>query len=708
MTYTPVVIAEDVAAETPLQEDADVFYLDTLVVTAARGQRPLADTPVRTLILDETTIQRLHTRDIRDALRVIPGVQMREIHGKTGESIQVQGLDGERVLILVDGMPVSATTGSMVDLSQLSALDIDHIEMIPGAASTLYGSAAMGGVVNIITRDMTGETRYRLAMDAGSYGEERELSDELLPQRHYLATADLALSSHRQLSLSADQRKSSDIDLYDDSWSSNGFDGTKTTLAASWQERWGSAGPGAVDGHATIRLEQYKEDLVNRQLTSSNQEGTKEEQLERWRLAANVDQALLAGRLSASVLYEQQTDDTAQLVVDDAILAGNLWRSADYSQYKLMTQWQAPQWTLGSTSLQMVTGLEHFGEQMEQQKQEIKLSCSGVGSTSTTTTLDSGYCLVDTVEVPNETRHSVEAFMQGTLTQQYSGSQQGAGLVELELSPGLRWQNDSDFGGYLSPALASRQKWQWSLGKGDWQIQTRQSIGMGYRVPNLKNRYYVFDHSVNGYKVLGDEDLQPEQSRSVQLSATITDGKRLHLEVSAYHNQITDLIEAVSTGETEQSGTVVIYRYSNIASAMTRGADVAVQWQFSPRFQQRLSYSLLDARDLELGVALTERSRHHAKGLWMWDVSDTVDLTLISEYVGSSYTEVEDEDSGTENQMSAGYWQWDIKGNWQFNPALRWYAGVNNLTDSVRDPSDSYDRRPTEGRFPYAGFELTF
>ncbi|MDO6805323.1 hypothetical protein Q4595_22915, partial [Wenyingzhuangia sp. 1_MG-2023] len=112
----------------------------------------------------------------------------------------------------------------------------------------------------------------------------------------------------------------------------------------------------------------------------------------------------------------------------------------------------------------------------------------------------------------------------------------------------------------------------------------------------------------------------------------------------------------VSTGETEQSGTVVIYRYSNIASAMTRGADVAVQWQFSPRFQQRLSYSLLDARDLELGVALTERSRHHAKGLWIWDVSDTVDLTLISEYVGSSYTEVEDEDSGTENQMSAGYW----------------------------------------------------
>ncbi|MFK4752584.1 TonB-dependent receptor plug domain-containing protein [Oceanobacter antarcticus] len=709
-SLSAVTLAEE-RASAALAAD-DVFYLDALVVTASRTQRPLADTPFRTLLLDEATIQRLHSRDVRDALRVIPGIQLREIHGKTGEAVQVQGLDGERVLVLVDGMPVSATTGSTVDLSQLSSLDIDHIEMMPGAASALYGSAAMGGVINIITRNVEGMTRLRLAMDAGSYGEARELSDEWLPQRHYLAAADLALTDTRQLGFSADQRKSSDFDLYDGSWTSNGFDGTKTTLAASWRERWGSSEPGVAGGNAALRVEQYREDLVGRRLTTSNKDGIKEEDLERWRLAANIEQSLPVGQVSASMLYEQQRDDTAQLAVDDDIVAGNLWRSADYSQYKLMGQWQAPRMLLGRTALQLVTGLEGFGEQLEQQKKEMKLSCSGVGSNSTTTELGSGYCLVDTNEVPEEQRRSVEAFVQGTLARSIDNgvADKGAvsGLQELELSPGIRWQNDSGFGPYLSPTLGSRQQWQLSMSGTDWKLQTRQSIGVGYRVPNLKNRYYIFDHSINGYKVLGNETLQPEHTRSVQVSAMITDGKRLHLELSAFHNQIKDLIEAVSTGETEQDGTVVIYRYSNIASAMTRGADVSAQWQISDALQQRLSYSLLDARDLEIGAALVNRSRHHIQGLWLWDVSADLGLTLISEYVGASYTEVADSSAGTANHMSPGYWQWDLKGDWRLSPTLRWYAGVNNLSDSVRDPRDSYDRRPSTGRFPYLGVELTF
>ncbi|MGB0504220.1 MAG: TonB-dependent receptor plug domain-containing protein, partial [Thalassolituus sp.] len=94
--------------------DNSPLFLDAMVITGSRTLKPLADTPVRTLVMDSDSIQKLHSRDIRDALRMLPGVQLREIHGKTGEEVMLQGFDGNRVLILVDGLPVSATTASTV------------------------------------------------------------------------------------------------------------------------------------------------------------------------------------------------------------------------------------------------------------------------------------------------------------------------------------------------------------------------------------------------------------------------------------------------------------------------------------------------------------------------------------------------------------------------------------------------------------------
>ena len=136
-----VSFAQDESANLP-------FNLSDIVVTAGRIERPLADTPVRTQLLDNAPIEKLHTRDLRDALRIMPGVQLREVHGKTGEQVYLQGFDGNRVLILIDGLPVTATTGSTVDVSQVSSLDIERIEIVPGAGSSQYGSAAMGGVIN--------------------------------------------------------------------------------------------------------------------------------------------------------------------------------------------------------------------------------------------------------------------------------------------------------------------------------------------------------------------------------------------------------------------------------------------------------------------------------------------------------------------------------------------------------------------------------
>lgn len=682
LTLTALWTAAAESADTP-------FNLDDVVVSGSRSERPLADTPVRVQLLDEKTIQRLHPRDLKDALRAVPGIQLREIHGKTGSEVHLQGFNGDRVLILVDGLPVSATTGSTVDTSQIATGDIERIEVIPGAASALYGSAAMGGVINIITRTPEKKTGGRISADIGSYGDRQVKQDygdlrDTFGQRHINGSLSHTIGDTR-FRLSADQRQSEGFDLDTDTYPTNGYTGSKTNLQASVS-------------HVTeaLRLdfnaERYDEDTETRRLTSGGFEGIKEEDLYRNRAVVHGDwDNLETGSLSFSYLYEQQNDQANQLNVDDNIPGGNLWRDTDYDQQKLSLQQHLLFGELSDTTpVSLTAGLEWFSESMTQDKEEIVLNNSTPADNEVITPRGDGTFLSAIEEVPHEFRQSTEVFTQVSLPLTRS----------FELSPGVRVQHDSDFGYFTSPSLASR----YTFDIEHLTFQFRNSLGIGYRVPNLKNRYFIFDHSVNGYKVLGNPDLEPERSRSFQTSLSLTDNELYHLELSAYHNQITDLIEAQDTGETEDNGRVTLFEYTNFARAMTRGYEIATQFQFSEKLQQRLSYSYLDARDLDLNLPLINRAKNHIKGLWLLALSEDSTLTIIGEYQSGFFTTV----SETAKNRTPGFQRWDIKGDVTLNSIFTLYGGIENLFDIVRDPRDPNDRRPLYGRLPYIGITAEF
>ncbi len=103
--------------------------LKPVVVTGTRTERLLDDVPVRTQVIDSATMQRQQARDLADALRLLPGVYLRTIHGKQGQEVWMQGLDSDRVLVLIDGIPAIASTGSTVDLTQIMVADVERIEM---------------------------------------------------------------------------------------------------------------------------------------------------------------------------------------------------------------------------------------------------------------------------------------------------------------------------------------------------------------------------------------------------------------------------------------------------------------------------------------------------------------------------------------------------------------------------------------------------
>ncbi|RQO74448.1 TonB-dependent receptor [Pedobacter sp. KBW06] len=132
------------------QEKADKHVnLDSVVVTSTRSERNVADVPMRVTVISRKQIEQSGLIRLDQILFEQTGVQLANNHG-TGPVIQ--GLSADYIMIMIDGEPLIGRTNGTLDLSRINTNNIERIEIIKGPSSSLYGSEAMGGVINIITR----------------------------------------------------------------------------------------------------------------------------------------------------------------------------------------------------------------------------------------------------------------------------------------------------------------------------------------------------------------------------------------------------------------------------------------------------------------------------------------------------------------------------------------------------------------------------
>lgn len=143
---------------------------DTLVVTANRFQQPVNTVLAPTDIVTRDDIDRWQSKDLNDVMRRLPGVDIAR-NGGMGQSasLYVRGTEARHVLVLIDGVPMARPgISNGVDISQIPISLVQRVEYIRGPRSAVYGSGAIGGVVNIIT--MTDSDRSQVNVGMGSNG----------------------------------------------------------------------------------------------------------------------------------------------------------------------------------------------------------------------------------------------------------------------------------------------------------------------------------------------------------------------------------------------------------------------------------------------------------------------------------------------------------------------------------------------------------
>lgn len=138
-------------------DSAYVNNLAEVVVTATRTEKPVSELPLPLVTISKKQLQQAGVIRLNEILNEQTGIIMAT--DESGfEGVQIQGITSDYIMVLIDGVPLVGRNAGNLDLSRLAIGNIEKIEVVKGPSSSLYGSEALGGVINIITKKPENET----------------------------------------------------------------------------------------------------------------------------------------------------------------------------------------------------------------------------------------------------------------------------------------------------------------------------------------------------------------------------------------------------------------------------------------------------------------------------------------------------------------------------------------------------------------------
>jgi outer membrane receptor for ferrienterochelin and colicins len=584
-----------VATSLGAQERApsDPQSVDTIVVTAARREERLRNTVVATELIGAREIARAPVADLGALLSRFAGIQL-DAGVPAGHGVALRGLGGPRVLILLDGQPIAGRVNGTLDLARIPLRLIERIEVVKGPQSTLYGSAAMGGVINVVTR------------------------------RPAAAGADASLSvlsgsqSRRELAGHVEQRVGD--------WALRA-DGGGTLMGVA-------PGVSAADGARTARAH-----LAPR-ITRRGADST-------WAFDINALAIGESQRFKVGQLYSFA--DNAQYGVQ---LGGT--RRRGLTRVAPVLSWS--RFDHLSRRASTPTPASDSGARDVQDLVQLETPVSHVFSRGI---LDAGFLLrresITADRVPGGERSSLSAEPYG----QFS-----VGVGPVVLTTGARFAMHEQWGNFLAPRLAA-------LWRPRESVAVRVGAGLGFRTPDFKELYLDFANTAAGYSVVGNPDLEPERSRNVSTTITISSARselRLQGHAAAYDQFIETSLTDASTST---------YTYSNLASGRIAGTEVEWTSQLGVA-RVELSHAFLWSHDDGSGRPLLGRAPHTATVAATLPMA-TAELSLRGLWTSRTPIGL-DADSAIVHR--AGFTQLDIGAAQRVAGRLRVRLGVSNVLDA--------------------------
>ncbi len=192
MTHIPTSFAQEAADTTPKSQAQE-----TMVVTANRFEQSADSVLASMSVATRYDIERIQAKSVADVLKRMPGVEVTHNGGRgQNMSVMIRGTNSSHTLVMVDGVRVSSSVGSGTGINQFPIGMVERIEVIRGPSAAKYGSDAIGGVINIITRSTPGDDRKQVTVGLGSLGHK---------EANFVTKSDVNDNGHLQIAAGFDQ-----------------------------------------------------------------------------------------------------------------------------------------------------------------------------------------------------------------------------------------------------------------------------------------------------------------------------------------------------------------------------------------------------------------------------------------------------------------------------------------------------------------------
>lgn len=632
------------AAAAAPDDPTSVDDMDELVVTATRTPGRLGDSPVAVEVVGRDELEGSGADTLAEVLERQPGVQVtRSFRGAT---LRMNGLDSDYVLVLVDGQPVQGRVGGAIDLSRFPVERIERLELVRGAASALYGADAIGGVVNIITRQGERGAAVVARMGAGAIvGDATEASLTRYPGALPLtwwpgAAPNATVDSNVSASVGGER------------WSSWSLASIQSTPALTKPGELGTQFDGQATGSFSERLD-YR-------VTDDH----------RWTAQAAYTQrraAAIEESDAGAIIDRAQSTEFVEASIGPDILFGSRGRlttNLAWSAFRdqtLLDQRGATALDTYEETWDHATELDVVGTVVPTDRHAVT---SGVE-------LRHEVLRTDRLRQPEVDRQRGSVFVQDVW--EATDTEQAQQLMVVS---GVRYDRDSLFGDAWSPRLALR----WDPTR---TVVVRGSVGRGFRAPPFKDLYLSFANLGAGYTVDGNPALEPETAWNETLSVGWAPHSDLAFDLVAQRTDLQNMI-AAETVALAAAGEPARYSYVNIDEAWTQSVDFTAGWQADELLELDARGGLLQTRDLTRDRPLSGRPPATA-GLEVRTFSPSERLRFDAAYAWQAPAEffLDEDSDGTEETYEAPAWHIvDTRLAFQASRRVEFHVGVENILDT--------------------------
>lgn len=674
----PTLLALAAAACASAVAQESTQSLSEVVVSASGFEQELKQAPASISVVTREELEKKNYRDLADALQGVEGIDVRGSTGKTGGfDISMRGMPSEYTLVLIDGRrpnPAGDTTPNGFGAALTSLIPpmsaIERIEVIRGPMSTLYGSDAMGGVINIITRKVAKEWGGSVQVE-GSLPENNDQG--AVQKTSFYLNGPI---QHDKLGLairgSYFNRDGSSLQPSSGAGtiSSRGPSPAKsdqhsigarlTFTPSAGHEVWLDA-DSARSAYDNRRCELGTLDFTNctSGATTTTASGyTDELQFNRDQYAIGYKGKLAIGMLESSLSYSQ--NETKGRTIPNAA-ANDAGRPDLIGKPRTLESTS----TIWDAKLVSPIGERHL---------------LSVGTQYSHTKATEGLALISGASAFKQNTWALFAEDEWSLTE------------SLTATGGLRYDHHDKFGGHWSP----RAYLVWNATQ---MLTLKGGVSQGFRAPKVNQLV----NGLAGYSgqgatmTIGNPDLQPEESTSTELGLLFDNQKGWTAGATAFHNKIKNKIVSDRCDTSYRiggcAGLPANTTFShNQDEGKTWGLELSSKYVFSPAWSMAATYTWTDSELIEQGQVvgkLSDVAKHVASATLNWNINNQWSAWLQAEYRGKSRRFNNDYSNFSENEKREfaavgdirGYSLFNLGAQYRMNKNVTFSATIYNLFD---------------------------